>query len=95
MVENISALFHFDDYLASFKSHCYYLESVVSSSQQSLQEVFQSGSWNTNFEVNLLVLLCLVFCFELVILTFAWRKYSKPILEGKRLSQEEEQGSGM
>ena len=90
MIEDFSC--YIDNFIAKVRNQSLSLQTALSISYQTFEEVFKSDSWNTNFEVNLLVLLCLLLSVEIVILIFSWRKYSKPILEGKRLSQLEDQG---
>lgn len=88
MFENITASFY--EFIAINTNQSISLNSILSTSYLYLQEVFKTESWHTKFEVNLCVVLCLIICVETAVLVITWQKYSKSILESKKLYQEEE-----
>lgn len=55
--------------------------------QDSLREILKYESWTTNFEWNLLILICLCLIGEVFALLFAWKKYSSKIESVRRNSQ--------
>lgn len=77
------------DFAAITGKFLFYTDKVFNTTQESLQEVFNYESWNSNFEWNLLVLICIALVLELVTVCLAWRKYSKKIFSYKQLSEED------